>query len=104
MSILDNGNVRQAEDSSAQSRGQVYRLDEANRRAVILLNAKLGYYSFALGSAQLLDNGGYVFGVGFRIDGTGTTIEVNRAGEIVSAMESSTPQYRTFRMRDMYTP
>lgn len=104
MSLFDNGNLRQAANPAAQSRGQVFRLDEANRRAEIVLNANLGFYAFALGSAQRLDNGNYSFGVGFRMDGTGTTIEVNPSGELVSAMESSAPEYRTFRLRDMYNP
>ena len=87
-----------------QSRGQVFRLDEANRRAGLVLNANLGYYAFALGSAQRLDNGNHVFDVGFRTNATGITVEVNPKGEVVYALESSAPEYRTFRMRDMYTP
>ena len=82
----------------------MFRLDEANRRAGIVLNANLGFYTFALGSAQRLDSGNYMFGVGFRMDGTGTAIEVNPRGETVYALESSAPEYRTFRLRNMYNP
>jgi arylsulfate sulfotransferase len=104
MSLFDNGNLRNAANQSILSRGQVFRLDEANRRAEIVLNADLGYYAFALGSAQRLDNGNYSFDAGFRMDSTGITVEVNPAGEIVYQIESSSPEYRTFRLRDMYNP
>ncbi|MFN0102432.1 MAG: aryl-sulfate sulfotransferase [Bryobacteraceae bacterium] len=104
MSVFDNGNVRRATDSSAQSRGQVFRLNEANRRAEIVLNANLGHYAFALGSAQRLDSGHYIFDAGYRLDSTGITVEVSPRGEIVYAIESSAPEYRTFRLRDMYNP
>ena len=95
---------RNEADPSAQSRGQVFRLDEVNRRAGIVLNANLGFYSFALGSAQRLDSGNYVFNAGYRPDATGITVEMNPQGEVVYALESSAPEYRTFRLRDMYNP
>lgn len=104
LTIFDNGNVRQMANSNAHSRGQVYRLDEANRRAELVVNADLGVYAFALGSAQLLEDGNYFFDAGFRDDGTGISIESDPAGQVQYAIESNVPEYRTFRMKNMYNP
>ncbi|HTM50016.1 MAG TPA: aryl-sulfate sulfotransferase [Bryobacteraceae bacterium] len=104
LSLFDNGNVRWSSDNAVNSRGQVYRLDEVNRVAELVLNSNLGYYSFALGSAQLLLNGNYFFGNGFRADGSGIGEEVNPSGDVVYSIESTAPEYRTFRMKNMYTP
>jgi hypothetical protein len=104
LSIFDNGNVRQEQDTGAHSRGQVYRLDEANRRAELVVNTDLGVYAFALGSAQRLEDGNYFFDAGFREDGTGISIESDSLGQVQYAIESNAPVYRTFRMKNMYNP
>ncbi len=104
LSLFDNGNLRKDSDAMANSRGQVLKLDEASRTVQLVLNADLGYYSFALGSAQKLENENYSFGAGFRPDGTGVSVEVDSNGSTVFSAESSAPQYRTFRMKDLYTP
>lgn len=104
LSLFDNGNLRRADDETANSRGQVLKLDEASRTVQLVLNADLGYYSFALGSAQKLANENYSFGAGFRPDGTGVSLEVDGTGNTVFSAENSVPQYRTFRMKDLYTP
>ena len=104
ITLLDNGNVRNAADPSANSRGQVIQLDERNRVANLILNADLGQYSFALGSASKLPNGNYHFDVGFLNDATSTAIEVDASGKTVYALHAAAPDYRSFRMRDMYTP
>jgi hypothetical protein len=96
--------VRWSSDNAVNSRGQVYRLDEVNRVAELVLNSDLGYYSFALGSAQLLLNGNYFFANGFRADGSGIGEEVNPSGDVVYSIESTAPEYRTFRMKNLYTP
>src|SRR5262249_9719772 len=59
--LFDNGNTRQASDPNAHSRGQVWTIDETSRTATPVLNADLGNYSPALGSAQRLSNGNYMF-------------------------------------------
>src|SRR5262249_50371634 len=79
--VFDNGNLRQVNDPSAHSRGQVYRIDELNRIADLALNADLGYFAFALGSAQRLENGDYFFDVGFRSDATSISVEVDGFGQ-----------------------
>jgi hypothetical protein len=104
LTIFDNGNLRRSNDPNATSRGQVWRIDEANRTAELVLNADLGFYSFALGSAQKLENGNYSFDAGFYSSGLGVTLEVDPSGRVVSSLGSTAPVYRTFRMKDLYTP
>jgi hypothetical protein len=62
--VFDDGNTPAATDPAAHSRGQVLRIDEANRVATLTLNADLGGYSYALGSAQQLPNGDFHFDSG----------------------------------------
>ena len=102
--VFDNGNGRYEFDSEAHSRGQVWKLDEANRTATLVLNADLGGYSYALGAAQKLSNGNYHFGLGWLPGGLSQSVEVDPDGNLVYAIEASSQEYRTFRMLDMYTP
>jgi hypothetical protein len=102
--VFDNGNIRQASDPNVHSRGQAWRLDEVNRLATPVLNADLGAYSFALGSAQRLPNGNYHFELGILPDRTSQSVEVDPTGRLVYNMSASDPLYRTFRMTDLYTP
>ena len=105
LAVFDNGNVRQVADPNAHSRGQVFRLDEQNRVATLVLNADLGAFSFALGSAQKLSNGNYHFDVGFvqgAASNTGRSVEVDPTGQIVYDLQVSTPEYRSFRLQDLY--
>ncbi len=104
LTVFDNGNTRFAEDDSAQSRGQVYILDEAARTATHKLNAPLGVYSFALGSAQLLENGNYHFNAGIEYGGfSARSMEVDSNLNLVYSMEVATPVYRTFRLKTLYS-
>jgi hypothetical protein len=74
-----------------------------------VLNADLGAYSLALGTAQTLENGNYSFDLGW-IPGdqgqpaTTRMVEVNSSGGIVYNLQAATQVYRAFRMRDLYTP
>lgn len=104
LTLFDNGNVRNAADPNANSRGQVIALDEQNRVARLSFNFDLGQYSFALGAAQRLANGDYHFDIGYLSDGTSTSVEIDPAGNTVYALHAGAPEYRSFRMRDMYTP
>jgi hypothetical protein len=85
-------------------------LDEQNRVAKLVLNADMGAYSYALGTAQLLPNGNYHFDVGFiaqdPIGGANSSrsVEVDPFGNILYGIAIGSPQYRTFRMPDLYTP
>lgn len=103
ISLFDNGNHRQQPASTSNSRGQVYQLDIAARTAALQLNADLGAYSYALGSAQRLSNGNYQFDLG--VLPSAQFVEVNPSGAVVSRIQVANQQsYRCFRMRDMYTP
>ena len=46
---------------SGNSRGMALNVDEPNRRVTPALRSDLQVYSFAMGSAQLLANGNYLF-------------------------------------------
>jgi len=102
--LFDNGNTRQAETSDAHSRGQVLDVDESTLTATLTLNADLGEYALALGSAQKLDNGNYFFNSGWVRNATSQDLEFGPTGSLVSRFDVQTQQYRSFRMRDLYTP
>ncbi len=105
--LFDNGNTRRATDPTANSRGQVWALDETNMVATPVLNADLGNYSFRLGSAQRLSNGNYSFmsgsqGLGPPPTQIGQTIEVLPDGTPSYVLEFNAPEYRSYRVRTLY--
>ena len=100
--LFDNGNIRNVADSTAKSRGQVFQLDEQTHTATPVLNADLGVYSFALGSAQKLAGGNYHFLAGLLPNGSSMSIEVDPQGQIVYALRVQVNEYRSFRMRSLY--
>jgi len=105
LTVFDNGNTRRAADPNAHSRGQALRLDEDNRVATLVLNADLGVYSLALGSAQRLPNGNYHFDAGW-IPGNpnvARSAEVDASGDVLYNIQVATPEYRSFRVPDLYT-
>ena len=104
MLVFDNGNVRFTQDSTTQSRGQVLKIDEENRSVSFVLNVPLGAYAVALGSAQLLSNGNYHFNLGWMPNTRSQALEYDPAGRLVTQIETDTQQYRSFRIRDLYTP
>ncbi len=103
ITLFDNSNVRQSLDPKAHSRGQAIRIDEQSMTAELVLNADLGVFSSALGSAQKLPNGHFVFLSGSLPGNTSLTTEVDENGKIVYQLRTASQQYRTFRMRDLYT-
>ena len=110
ISVFDNGNTRWVKDQSAKSRGQVIELDEANRTARLALNADLGIFSLALGSAQRLGNGNYHFDAGFEaapgtpFGGVGYALEIAPPDDVAWSVKMSVPIYRSFRVQDLYGP
>ncbi len=109
--VFDDGNVRHASDPTAHSRGQVLKVDEANMVVTSVLNADLGVYSAALGSAQQLPDGNYHFDAGFLLstDANGNpqyaadSFQVEPTGTIDFGLQFGTLEYRSFRMADLYT-
>ena len=75
--------------------------------ATLVVNADLGRYSLAVGSAQRLRDGDYHFDAGYVVEPDGTwsySIEVDSSGRIMYEAKANTILYRSFRMTDMYTP
>jgi arylsulfate sulfotransferase len=104
--LYDNGNTRCASAvGPCNSRGQVYRINEAAKTAELLFNADLGVYSDRLGSAQMLRNGGAGFGSGYLTPGLVSLIsEIRPNGQTSYALLNATTSYRSFRMRTLYEP
>ena len=107
MTVYDDGNTRVAEKPGEHSRGQALNIDEAAKTASLKLNADLGVYSMALGSAQLLDNGDYHFESGLIVAGPGVfagqAVEVTPEGVIDYDLTLNTSTYRSYRMATLYS-
>jgi arylsulfate sulfotransferase len=105
LTLFDNGNARFVRDSTAKSRGQMYKLDEQNRVARLVYNLDLGLYAPAVGSAQRLPNGNFHFDIGFLGGGVlSRSVETDAAGRVVYDLEADGAAYRTFRMGSLYVP
>jgi hypothetical protein len=103
MTLFDNGNVRNLADPTQNSRGQVLTVNEQTKIANLDLNVDLGAFSVALGAAQKLPNGDFHFDLGYLADGT-YAVEVSAAGQTVYSLHALAPEYRSFRMPDLYNP
>jgi hypothetical protein len=111
LAVLDNGNTRIAQNGDmGNSRGQVFVIDEAGRKATLVLNADLKSNSAALGTIQRLFDGHYHFDMGFIADPSNPAarftqaLECDSGGNIVWGMQIAAQEYRSYRMRDLYTP
>jgi hypothetical protein len=108
--VFDDGNTRIAANSTGNSRGQVLSLQEQSLIATLDLNADLGVYSFALGTAESLPGGTFHFDAGditkdaLAGANASRSIEVDALGNVLYGVAISTLEYRTIRMRDLYTP
>ena len=113
LTLYDNGNPRIFE-IGGQSRGQALLVNETARVAALVLNVSFPYVGWALGSAQRLSNGNYHFATGvLRADrpdceiplcGNSHSVEVRPDGSSSYGILWSSAAYRSFRMRDLYTP
>jgi arylsulfate sulfotransferase len=107
LTVYDDGNTRVSPPpiglGSGNSRGQELMVDETNMVVTPSLNADLGVYSYALGSAQLLPNGNHMFQAGLTSGGGSETIEVTPSGSEVYNI-AGTVSYRAWLMPDMYHP
>jgi arylsulfate sulfotransferase len=103
--LMDNGNTRHASDPNADSRGQVWRLDEQNMTATLAFNVDLGLYSQAEGGAQRLANGNYSFTLGDLGQAPNLfaqSIEVRPDGSNAYVLEKDGDEFRTYRIRTLY--
>ena len=108
--LMDNGNTRVSAPplglGYGHSRGQVYSLNETNMVATQLISADLGAYSGGYGSAQLLSNGDYWFGVGF-LSNNGQPLDngqeaVPRSQSFSYSVNFPSSAYRSFRLSSFY--
>ncbi|MEO8663458.1 MAG: aryl-sulfate sulfotransferase [Bryobacteraceae bacterium] len=104
LSLFDNGNTRiQEAQPSGHSRGQALKIDEVNRVVTLALNADLGVYSGAFGSAQLLKNGSYHFMSGIVVPGPRDySSEFMPDASINYNVQTQASAYRSFRMTNLY--
>jgi arylsulfate sulfotransferase len=106
--VFDDGHRRKKKFPEANNRGQVWELDEASMTASLVVNADLGVYAVAVGSAQSLSNGGFSFESGFINPGPSAfsrTTEVTAEGKIAYTQQlDGALTYRSFRVPDLYTP
>jgi hypothetical protein len=104
--VFDNGNSRQNPEAGApaNSRGQVYRIDEATRKASLVVNKDLGAFAAAVGSSQRLPNGNFHFGAGWYPGYSAMSFELDPSGNVVYALRSGSWAYRTYRMPSLYGP
>jgi pimeloyl-ACP methyl ester carboxylesterase len=103
--LFDNGDTRRAGDPNADSRGQVWRLDEQTMTATLVFNADLGNYSDALGAAQRLSNGNFSFTSGRQGQAPnffGQSVEVRPDGTKAYVLQVDRTLYRSFRVRTLY--
>jgi hypothetical protein len=105
MTVYDDGNTRQATfDSNAHSRCQSYAVDETHLTVNLNISADEGSYSQAEGSAQLLLNGNLSCSNGATVNAVSQTVENDKSENLVYILQWPGVTYRTFRMKDMYTP
>src|SRR5262249_40314139 len=102
--LFDNGNTRRASNPTANSRGQVWTLDEQTMTATLVLSAHMGNYSDRVGSAQRLSNGNYSFTSGAigSPPFIGQSIEVLPDGTKTYVLQVGRGLYRSYRTRTLY--
>jgi hypothetical protein len=107
LTVLDDAHAIQKNNPKAHTRGQVWKLDEAARTATLVVNADLGVYSIAVGSAQTLPHGGFTFEAGFIGPGPAQfsrSVETTADGKVTYAQQADGAiTYRSYRVADLYT-
>jgi hypothetical protein len=109
MTVFDDGNLRSVQCGGNQnSRGMVLLVSELRKTASFVTLADLGAYSSALGSADFLEgsSGGLFasYGNGFINQTEAQSTEVDLQGDIVYQIQANSASYRTYRVRNLYTP
>jgi hypothetical protein len=103
--LFDNGNTRRASDPTADSRGQVWKIDEQTMTATLEFNVDMGSYSPMFGAAQRLSNGDYSFLSGAQGQAPklfGQSIEVRPDGSKAYVLQVNKGEYRSFRIQTLY--
>ena len=104
LTVMDNGTSR-VPKYGGHSRGQTYTINETDMTATLTLDADLGLYSYALGSAQALLNGDYTFVPGrptINAVVSSQSTETNSAGIITYQLQAPCLSYRGWRLTDFY--
>jgi len=111
LALFDNGNTRVSPPplglGSGDSRGYVLNLDQTNMVATPVLLADLGFFSMALGTAELLENGDYHFDAGYATftPPYSEAIEVTPSTAALGfTVKVDNLCYRSIRMTNLYTP
>jgi arylsulfate sulfotransferase len=96
--VFDDGNTRCQNGSvkGCDSRGQVWKVDQTNHTATLQLNADLGFFWQALGSAQGLANGNFFFTGGY--SPPSREEEFTAAGTKVFEVDLPLAEYRVYRL------
>ena len=105
LTVFDDGDTRITNDGGVgDSRGQVLNVDENSMTVSFIVNADLGVFSYALGSAQSLANGDYFFDAGEITPKNNYTqlIETDPSGAQTYNEQIQYTTYRAFRMKDFY--
>ena len=103
--VFDNGNTRRASDPTADSRGQVWKLDQQTMTATLEFNVDMGSYSPMFGAAQRLSNGDYSFlsgAQGQAPNQIAQSIEVRPDGSKAYVLQLNKLEYRSFRFQTLY--
>ena len=108
---FDNGNTRVSPPplglGSGDSRGYVLHVDQTNMVVTPTLLADLGYFSQALGTAELLTNGDYTFDAGLAAGSPvySESIEVFPNATLGFTLKTpAIPTYRAMRLSSLYIP
>lgn len=108
--VFDDGHRRKEKFPNANNRGQAWKIDEASKTATLVMNADLGIYSMAVGSAQPLSDGNYSWESGLIDIGPAglaklhsRTTETYPDGKIAFSQQvEGSLTYRSFRVSSMY--
>jgi hypothetical protein len=101
--VFDDGNLRHDTTQFKDSRGQELILNEQTMQATLVVNADLGNYSLAVGSAQRLPSGNLDFTSGFLGGASfGQSIEVLPNGTKTDVMQMTGLVYRSYFMSTLY--
>jgi arylsulfate sulfotransferase len=96
--VFDDGNTRcqNGKIKGCQSRGQEYTLDEQHHVATLVVNANLGSFWQALGSAQDLANGDLFYAGGF--PSPSREVEVRADNSIAYELDTPVAVYRAYAL------